>query len=90
MLETIKQLFCFHTWKPKRLFYTEAKDGNFVYIIVLYSYNKCKKCNKEQSREITRFSCCFTDERDTIISLLERHGAISYLKFLQEQIQQGS
>lgn len=81
----LRQLFCFHNYKPIKMYY---KIHDYI-DITLYTYMKCTKCNKYKTKKINSFSCLFDDDKRTIIDLLERHGAESYYKFLQEQIEEG-
>jgi len=85
MLEKIKQLICFHYYKPIKLFYIEAGD-NSLYSIYLIEQQQCRKCNKLKEKIIIAYRCMNKEERNTIKDLLENHGAMNYIDLINNEI----
>lgn len=93
MFDKIKELLCFHKFSLTHQFYTIERRidyssfyNEFVYVIRLYTHSRCEKCRKEKIKRELKF-VCFPEEKDTIINLIENHGAVFYSKYLQKQIE---
>ena len=85
MLEKIKQLICFHSYKPIKLFYIEVGDNN-LYTIYLTEQRQCIKCNKLKEKIIISYRYMSKEERDTIKDLLENRGAVNYIDLINNEI----
>lgn len=91
MLKLLKQLFCIHEYNILNIIYDSYildDSVNQIYVVNLYTFRRCKKCNKFKIGKINSFTCFNKNETDTIIKMLKNHGAIYYMEFLSNCIEE--